>query len=115
MWCILGHSVSDVTQNWSHNLQPCAFTQRMPLTLESARSEFLRRVVAGIRGQNGLRVCTCEICHRGALHVSLDGGQEIGVNVALMGPGLHRSHARNLSAIIDVASRDYEQVGIRGN
>src|ERR1700691_2789693 len=89
--------------------------RKCPLTLQSAESESLQRVVAGIRGQNGLRVWTCEICHRGALHVSFDGGQEIGVNVALMGPGLHRSHARNLSAIIDVASRDYEQVGIRGN
>src|SRR6202167_1849819 len=89
--------------------------RKCPLTLESAGSDSLQRVIASIRGQNGLRVCTCEICHRGPLHASLFGGQEIGVDVALMGPGLHRSHARDLSKLIDIASRDYEQVGIRGN
>src|ERR1700683_1265465 len=89
--------------------------RKCPLTLESAGSDSLQRVIASIRGQNGLRVCTCEICHRGPLHAALFGGQKIGVDVALMGPGLHRSHARDLSKLIDIASRDYEQVGIRGN
>lgn len=86
----------------------------MPLSLESAGSESLRRVVASIRGQNGMRVCTCEICHRGA-DASVYGGQKIGVNVARMGPGLHGGHTRDLSEIIDIASRDDEEVGILGN
>src|ERR1700691_3190144 len=88
--------------------------RKCPLTLEPAGSESLQSVVASIRGQNGMRVCTCEICHRGA-DASLYGGQKIGVNVARMGPGLHRCHTRDLSALIDIASRDYEEVGIRGN
>src|ERR1700723_1117538 len=89
--------------------------RKYPLTLESTRSDFLQRMVASIPGQNGLRVCACQICHRGALHASMCGGQKKGVNGPLLGPGLHRSHARDLSAIVDIASRDYVQVGIRGN
>src|SRR5580700_2667270 len=88
--------------------------RKCPLTLESAGSEFLQRVVASIRGQNGMRVCTCEICHRGA-YASVYGGQKIGVNLVRMGPGLHRCHTRDLSAVIDIAGRDDEEVGIRGN
>src|SRR5579864_3401713 len=59
-------------------------------------------------------VCTCEICHRGT-YAPVYGGQKIRVNIARMGPGLHRCHTRDLSALIDIASRDYEEVGIRGN
>src|SRR5580700_5182143 len=88
--------------------------RKCPLTLESAGSESLQRVVASIRGQNGMRVCTCEICHRGA-DASVYGGQKIGVNVARIGPGLHRCHTRDLSAVIDIAGRDDEEVGIGGN
>src|SRR5580700_36397 len=88
--------------------------RKCPLTLESPESESLQRVVASIRGQNGMRVCTCEICHRSA-YASLCGRQKIGMNVARMRPAQHRSHTRDLSALIDIASRDYEQVGIRGN
>src|ERR1700691_3667010 len=109
----------------SDNLPPCSFAERTAgthvrklwkylLLLESAGSESLQRVVASIRGQNGMRVCTCEICHRGS-YASVYGGQKIGVNVALMGPGLHRCHTRDLSPLVDIASRDYEEVGIRGN
>src|SRR5215471_13501316 len=32
-----------------------------------------------------------------------------------MGPGQHLCHTRDLSALIDIASIDYEEVGIRGN
>ena len=120
---ILGHVDIRVPQNVRHSLQlrrraasaAMRKLRKCPLTLESAGPEPLQRVVASIRGQNnGLRVCACEICHR-LSYASVHGGQKIGVDVALMGPGLHRSHARDLSAIIDIASRDYEQVGIRGN
>src|ERR1700683_673670 len=88
--------------------------RKCSLTLESAGSESLQRVVASIRGQNGMRVCMCEICHR-LTDTSVHRGQQVGVNVARMGAGLHRSHTRDLSAVIDVAGRDYEEVGIRGN
>src|SRR6202020_2223931 len=67
--------------------------RKYPLTLESTRSDFLQRMVASIRGQNGLRVWACKICHPGNHHASMCGGQKIGVNGALLGPGLHRSHA----------------------
>ena len=61
-----------------------------------------------------MRVRTCEICHGGA-YASVYGVQKIGVDVARMGPGEHRCHTRNLSALIDIARRDYEEVGIRGD
>src|SRR6478672_6676687 len=37
--------------------------ERIPLSLKSAGSE-TPQVVARIPGQIGMRVCTCEICHR---------------------------------------------------
>src|SRR5580704_10127843 len=112
---MLGHVDLCVTQNVPYIIRPCAFVQRKwlectarklrkcPLTLESAGSQSLQRVVASVRGQNGLRVCTCEICHRGA-YASVCGGQKIGVDVPLMGPALHRCHPRDLSQLIDIAS-----------
>src|SRR5208282_713525 len=120
---ILGHANIDVTQNVPNNLRPSAFEEhktgmrklpKCPLTLESAGSESLQKVAANVPVQNGLRVCTCEIGHRGA-YAFVDRGQKIGVNVAHMGPGLHGGHTRDLSEIIDIASRDDEEVGIFGN
>src|SRR5215472_668356 len=32
-----------------------------------------------------------------------------------MGPGVHKCHTRDLSAFIDIAGVNYEEVGIRGN
>ena len=110
----MGYANIDVTQNVPYIIYTARKLRKYPLTLKSAGSESLQRVVASIRGQNGMRVCTCEICHRGA-YASVYGGQKIGVNVARMGPGLHRCHTRDLSALIDIASRDYKEVGIRGN
>ena len=72
---ILGHVNIDVTQSVPDNLRPCAFARHMtgtrklrkyPLSLGSIGSESLQKVVASIRVQIGMRVCTCEICHRGA-------------------------------------------------
>jgi len=37
---------------------------RIPLPSEWAESESLQKLFANIRGQIGMRVCTCEICHR---------------------------------------------------
>src|SRR6204780_1104377 len=87
--------------------------RKYPLSL-SAESESLQRVVASIRVQNRMRVCKREICHRRA-YAFVCGGQKIGVNVARMRPAHHRSHTRDLSSLIDIASRDYEEAGIRGN
>src|ERR1700677_1724821 len=87
-------------------------SRKYPLSPELAES--LQGVVASIRVQNRMRVCKREICHRGA-YGSVCGGQKIGVDVARMRPAQHRSHPRDLSALIDIASRDDEEVGIRGN
>ena len=65
--------------------------ERMPLSLELAESESLQMVVVSIRGRNGIRVCTCEICHR-FVYASVYGGQENGVDVARIRPGDHRCH-----------------------
>ena len=42
------------------------------------------------------------------------GGQKIGVNLLRMGPGLHRCHTRDLSAVIDIAGRDDEELESAG-
>ena len=75
---ILGHVDIRVTHVVPHSLRRCALTQHRagnawcgssedsPLLVESAGSESPRKVVASIRGQIGMRVCTCEICHRRA-------------------------------------------------
>jgi len=65
--------------------------ERMPLSLELAESESLQMVVANIRGRNGIRVCTCVICHR-FVYASVYGSQEDGVDVARIRPGDHRCH-----------------------
>jgi hypothetical protein len=74
---ILGHVDIRVTPFVPHNLRPCGLAQHMagmhgaegpkmlPLLVESAGSES-PQTVASIRGQIGMRVCTCEICHRRA-------------------------------------------------
>jgi hypothetical protein len=111
-------------------LWPCAFAQhragmhgaedgaeaskKYPLLLESAESRSPQKLFANIRRQIGFRVCTCDVCHRRA-YACVHRGCKIGVDLARMRPALHRCHARDLSAIVDIASRDYEEVGIRGN
>src|SRR6185312_4499484 len=88
--------------------------EQIPLSAEPDASESLHVLAASICRQNGMRVCTCEICHRSS-YASLYGDQKICVKVASMGPGLHHCHARDFSAVIDIASRDYEEIGIRGD
>src|SRR6266702_4818859 len=87
--------------------------RKYPLLLESAESESLQKLFANIRGQIGFRLCTCDICHRRA-YACVHRGCKIGVDLARMRPALHRCHTRDLSALIDIASRDSEEVGIRG-
>ena len=47
--------------------------------------------------------------------ILLNNARKKGVDVAHMGPGDYRCHTRDLSALIDIASRDYGEVGIPGN
>jgi hypothetical protein len=79
----------------------------MPLSLELAKSESGQMVAASIRGQIGSGACTCDICHRD-VYASLYGGQKNGMDRALIRPAHDRCHARDLSALIDIATRDYE-------
>jgi hypothetical protein len=88
--------------------------RKYPLLLESAESEPRQELFADIRGQIGFRVCTRDVRNRRA-YACVYRGCKIGVDVARMGPGEHRCHTRDLSALIDIASRDYGEVGIRGN
>src|SRR5216684_53035 len=84
------------------------------LSLESAGAESLQKLFANIRGQIGFRVCTYDVCHRRA-YACVHRGCKIGVDIARIWPVDHLCHTRDLSALIDIASRDYDEVGIRGN
>src|SRR5215468_972105 len=86
---------------------------KIPLSLESAETESLQKLFANIRGQIGVRVRRCDVRNRLAYACVYWGGQK-GVDVAHIRPAEHNCHARDLSALIDVASRDYEEVGICG-
>src|SRR5436189_5229271 len=106
-----------------HNRRPCARGthswmvrkfRKYSLSLESAESESLEMVVANLPGQIGLRVCRCDVRNRLA-DAFVYRGCKKGVDVARIRPGEHRCHTRDLSALIDIASCDYEEVGICGN
>src|SRR5260370_13998436 len=88
--------------------------RKYPLLPESAESESLQKLFANIRGRIGFRVCTYDVCHRRA-YAFVHRRCKICVYLARMGPVDHRCHTRDLSALIDIASRDYGEVGIRGN
>src|SRR6266567_866068 len=88
--------------------------RKYPLSIESAEPESLQKLFANTRGQIGFRECTCDICHRRA-YACVHRGCKIGVDIARIWPVDHRCHTRDLSALIDIASRDYGEVGIRGN
>jgi hypothetical protein len=83
-----------------------------PLLVELAASESPQEVIASVRMQ--LRLRGRDIRNRPAF-VLLYGGRQKGVDLALMRPGEHRCHARDLSALIDITSRDYGEVGILGD
>jgi len=86
--------------------------ERMPLSGEVEESR--QKLFANIRGQIGFRACRCDICHRD-VYASLYGGQKNGVDLALIRSAHDHCHARDLSALIDIAGRDDEEVGILGN
>src|SRR5712692_4776140 len=88
--------------------------RKYPLSLQSAGADSLQKLFANIRRRIGFRVCTYDVCHRRA-YACVHRGCKIGVDVARMGPVDHPCHTRDLSALIDIASRDYGEVGIRGN
>ena len=121
----LGHVDIRVTRVVPHMIRPCAFAQHMAgmhgadapkiaLSLESAVCGAPQRLFANIRGHTGFRERTCDICHRRA-YACVYRGCKKGMDVARMRPIEHRCHTRDLSAIIDIASRDYQEVGIPGN
>src|SRR5205807_878800 len=93
-----------------------AHTQRNEclLSLESAGSESRQKLFANIRGQNDFWECTYDVCHRRA-YACVHRGCKIGMDIARIWPVDHRCHTRDLSALIDIASRDYGEVGIPGN
>src|SRR6266568_3980378 len=57
-----------------------------------------------------MRVCTCDVRNRRA-YACIYRGCKKGMDVARMGPGEHRCHARDLSALVDLVSHGYEEVG----
>src|SRR5713226_6221852 len=88
--------------------------RKYPLLLESAVAESLQKLFANIRGRIGFRLCTYDVCHRRA-YACVHRCCKIGVDIARIWPVDHLCHTRDLSALIDIASRDYGEVGIRGN
>jgi len=85
----------------------------MPLSPELAGSESLQQLLAGIRGQIGFRVRTCDLCNRLA-HALVCRGCQKGVDVARIRPAEHRCHARDLSALVDLVSHGCVEVGTGG-
>src|SRR6266436_238053 len=85
--------------------------RKYPLSLESAESESLQKLFANIRGQIGFRVCGCDIRNR-LVYSFVYGGCQKGVDLARMRSAEHRSHARDLSALVDRVSHGDEEVGI---
>src|SRR5260370_31733543 len=84
--------------------------RKYPLSLESAESESLNKLIANIRGQIGFRVCTC--CNRRAYACVYRGCQK-GVDLARMRSAEHRCHTRDLSALVDLVSHGCVEVGTR--
>ena len=82
----------------------------MPLSLGPDESESLQMLLANIRGQIGFRACRCDVCNRLA-HALVRRGCQKGVDVALMRPAAYDSHARDLSALVDLVRHDCEEVG----
>jgi len=86
--------------------------ERIPLSGQAEESR--QKLFANIRGQIGFRACRCDIRHRD-VYASLYGGQKNGVDRALTRSAHDLCHTRDLSALVDIAGRDDEEVGIPGN
>src|SRR5215469_14717087 len=81
--------------------------RKSPLSVDS---ESLQKLFVNTRGQTGMRVCTCDVRNRRAYACVYRGCQK-GVDVARMRPAEHRSHARDLSALVDLVGHGCEEVG----
>src|SRR5215470_3209565 len=81
--------------------------RKYPLLLES---ESPQKLSVNTRGQIGMRVCTCDV-RNGRAYACIYGGCQKGVDVARMRPREYRSHARDLSALVDLVSHGCEEVG----
>jgi hypothetical protein len=117
----MGHVDICVTQNVPHNLRPCAFAQHMArmhvrklrkylLLVESAESESLQKLFPNIRGQIGFRVCRCDIRNR-LVYSFVYGGCQKGVGLTHLRPAEYRRHSHDLSALVDLVSHGWVQVG----
>jgi hypothetical protein len=82
----------------------------MPLLLGSAASESLQKLFANICGQPWL--CGRDIRDRLVYSRVYRGCQER-LDIALMRPAVHRCHASDLSALINLVSHGCEEVGLR--
>src|SRR5579859_976035 len=84
--------------------------RKYPLLVESAACESLQKLFACICGQIGFRVCRCDIRNR-LVYSFVYGGCQKGVGLALMRPAEHRRHSHDLSALVDLVSHGWVQVG----
>src|SRR5438477_12969000 len=84
--------------------------ERVPSLVESPSSQFLQKLVANICGQIGVRVCRCTICNRPVYSFVYRGCQK-GVGLTRMRPAEHRRHSHNLTALVDLVSHGWVQVG----
>ena len=123
----LGHDDIRVTQVVPAHLRPCAFAQRMAgmhgaeapkiclYRSKWAGSESPQRVVAGIRGQDWIAGVYVRNLPSTCRSLAFTGVKRREWMSPACGPRDHRCHTRDLSALIDIAGRDYEEVGISGN
>ena len=120
----MGHVDMRVTHVVPYKLQLCVSAQPMagmhsaeasktPSLHESAESESLQKLFVNIRRQIGFRACRCDVRNRRACARVYRGCQK-GVGLACMGPAEHRSHAHDLSALVDLVSHGCEEVGTCG-
>src|SRR5258708_15405690 len=65
---------------------------------------------ASIRGHIGFWACRSDICNRLA-HALICRGCQKGVDVACIRPAAHDCHSRDLSAVVDLVSHDWDEVG----
>src|SRR5579863_5266537 len=87
--------------------------RKYPLLVESAASESLQKLLARICGQIRFRVCRCDIGNR-RVYSFVYGGCQKGVGPARMRPAEHRRHSHDLTALVDLVSHSWVQVGTGG-
>src|SRR6185437_9712924 len=79
-------TTSDLVTSRSISLECIgAKAPKIPLSLQSAEPESLQKLVANIRGQIGMRMCTCDVRNRRA-YACVCRSCKKGVDVARIGP-----------------------------